>query len=125
MLATNRVPAPVVLVVEDEFFVRCNIASCLEDAGYVVVETTNGEEAIALCKTATSIDIVFTDINLGGAASGWDVAECFRKNRPNVPALYTSGQSVDPQRRVPGSGFVHKPYENTEVLSACRRLRNK
>ena len=85
----------VVLVVEDEFFVRCDIADCLRDAGYAVVETASGEEAIALCKSGMSIDIVFTDINLVGPASGWDVAECFRMIRPNVPVLYTSGKSID------------------------------
>ena len=90
----NGARALVVLVIEDEFLVRCDVADCLRDAGYVVVETASGEEAIALCNSNTSIDIVFTDINLVGPASGWDVAECFRIERPDVPVLYTSGKSV-------------------------------
>jgi CheY-like chemotaxis protein len=88
--AANGAHAPVVLVVEDEFFARCSIADCLRDAGYCVLETASGEEAIALCKSSRLIDMVFTDINLTGAASGWDVGECFRADRPNVPVLYTS-----------------------------------
>jgi hypothetical protein len=40
---------------------------------------------------AKSIDVLFTDVNLGGSASGWDVAECFRAARPDVPVVYTSG----------------------------------
>ena len=114
----------VVLVIEDELLVRCDVADCLRDAGYVVVETASGEEAIALCKSNTSIDIVFTDINLVGPASGWDVAECFRIERPDVPVLYTSGKSVDSQRCVPGSEFVAKPYKIADVLKACQRLHN-
>ena len=86
--AANGAHAAVVLVVEDEFFVRCSIADCLRDAGYCVLETASGEEAIALCKSSRLIDMVFTDINLTGAASGWDVGECFRADRPNVPVLY-------------------------------------
>jgi CheY-like chemotaxis protein len=113
----------VVLVVEDEFLIRCSVAECLRDAGYVVVEADNGEKAIALCTADTSIDIVFTDINLGGSASGWDVAECFQRNRPTVPVLYTSGKVID--FRVPGSAFVSKPYKGTGVLRACQRLRIK
>ena len=118
----NGARALVVLVIEDEFLVRCDVADCLRDAGYVVVETASGEEAIALCKSNTSIDIVFTDINLVGPASGWDVAECFRIERPDVPVLYTSGKSVDAQRCIPESEFVAKPYKIADILKACRRL---
>ena len=79
----NGAKALVILFVEDEFFVRDDIANCLRDAGYVVVEGASGEEAIALCcKSAAMIDMVLTDINLGGSTSGWDVAECFRMERP-------------------------------------------
>ena len=121
--AINDVNAVVVLVVEDEFFVRCDIASCLRDAGYVVVETDSGEEAMAMCKSDMSIDMVFTDINLVGTASGLDVAECYRMERPDVPVLYTSGKVIDERRRVPRSLFIPKPYRSIEVLDAFQRLR--
>jgi len=125
-LATaDRTRALVVLVIEDEFLVRCNAADCLRDAGYEVVEMASGEEAIALCKSSTSIDIVFTDINLVGAASGWDVAEYFRIDRPDVAVLYTSGKLVDAQRCVPGSEFLTKPYKSDDILHACQRLLGK
>ena len=81
----NGANSLVVLVVEDEFLVRYNIAGCLQEAGYVVVEAGSGEEAIALCNSGRPIDMVVTDINLGGCASGWDVAECFRAARPDAP----------------------------------------
>ena len=121
----NGAQAPVVLVVEDEFLVRYEVADRLRDAGYIVVETASGEEAIALCKSDMSIDIVFTDINLVGEASGWDVAESFQRDRPDVSVLYTSGKSLDVRRCVPGSAFVAKPYHHREILNACRRLRSK
>lgn len=120
--AVSNAGALVVLLVEDELLVRCDIATCLRDAGYVVVETGSGEEAIDFCNSGTSIDIVFTDINLSGVASGWDVAQHFRMVRRNVLVLYTSGKSIDHQRCVPGSVFVPKPYRNTDVLNAFRRL---
>ena len=58
----NGHKARVVLIVEDEFLVRCGVADEFREAGYIVVETPSGEEAIALCKSDTAIDIVFTDI---------------------------------------------------------------
>jgi CheY-like chemotaxis protein len=118
----NKADAPVVLVVEDEFIVRSSIAASLRDAGYNVVECGSGEDAIPLCKSNTSIDIVFTDINLSGQATGWDVAECFRRERPTVPVLYTSGKSIDPHRCVSGSVFVAKPYDSSDIVAACQRV---
>ncbi len=109
-------------MIEDEFFLRLNIVSCLQEAGYAVVEAVTGEEAIALCHSDTSIDVVFTDVNLGGYASGWDVAECFRTVRPDVPVVYTSGRSLDAGRCVGGSTFVPKPYHESDILKACQRL---
>ena len=120
--AKNGAQPPVVLVIEDEIFLRLNIVSCLQEAGYTVVEAANGEEAITLCHSDTSIDVVFTDVNLGGYASGWDVAECFRTVRPNVPVVYTSGRSLDAGRCVGGSTFVPKPYDENDILKACQRL---
>ena len=113
----------VVLVVEDDFLVRCSVAERLREAGYIVVETASGEEAMALCKSDMVIDIVFTDINFIGAASGWDVAECFLADRPKVPVLYTSGEVVDRRRCIPGSLFVAKPYGHKDILKACQQLR--
>jgi CheY-like chemotaxis protein len=121
----NGAHALVVLVIEDEVLLRDLIASCLRDAGYVVVETNSGEDAIALSKSPMSIDIVFTDINLSGAATGWDVAERCRDDRPEVAVLYTSGKYVEPDRCVPGSAFVGKPYLPDDILGACQRLRPK
>jgi hypothetical protein len=72
-----------------------------------------------------SIDIVVTDIHLNGSATGWDVAECVRADRPNVSVLYTSGKSFDRERCVPGSAFLAKPYRHYDVVNVCDRLRTK
>lgn len=123
--SAQTAPASVILVVEDDFFVRIDIADFLRESGYVVVETESGEEAIALRESGMSIDIVFTDINLAGRVTGWDVAERFRIDHPNLPILYTSGKIIEPERRVPGSVFLSKPYQRGEVLIACGRLLGK
>ena len=84
----NGSAALVILLVEDEVLLRLCTADSLRDAGYNVVEAASGEEAIAICRrSAAMIDIVITDINLGGPANGWDVAECFREEQPDMPLL--------------------------------------
>jgi CheY-like chemotaxis protein len=121
-LAANDADIVVILLVEDEIWVRLDVAGCLEDAGYLVVEAGTGEAAIALCNSRTSIDMVITDINLGGSANGWDVAEYFRTVRPDVPVVYTSEKSADAGRSVAGSVFVSKPYRHSDILDACQCL---
>ena len=123
--AANGAHALAVLVVEDDFFVRYDIAGCLREAGYAVIESESGEEAIALCKFGMSIDMIVTDINLGGSASGWDVAKRFRSEQPDMPVVYISGEQFDPERCVRDSVFVAKPYQHTDILGACLRLRGK
>jgi CheY-like chemotaxis protein len=123
--AANGAHTLAVLVVEDDFFVRYDIAGCLREAGYAVLETGSGEEALALCKSDMSIDMIVTDVNLGGSASGWDVAKHFRSKKPDMPVIYISGEVIDPERCVPGSVFVAKPYQHIDILSACRRLHDR
>jgi hypothetical protein len=69
--------------------------------------------------------MIVTDINLGGSASDWDVARRFRSEQPNMPVIYISGEQIDPERRVPGSVFVAKPYQHIDIPSACRRRHNR
>jgi CheY-like chemotaxis protein len=111
-----------VLVVEDEGLVRYAIAQELRNAGLHVLETRTAEDAIAFLHAGLPIDVVFTDIQLAGHLSGWDVAEQFRAGRANLPIIYTSGNSVDRSRRVASSLFFDKPYDAAAVVQACRRV---
>ena len=67
--------APVVLVVEDELFLLCDLADCLREAGWVVLEAISADRAMAVCRDGTAVHILITDIQLKGTANGWDIAE--------------------------------------------------
>ena len=121
----NGSAALVILLVEDEVLLRLCTADSLRDAGYNVVEAASGEEAIAICRSDLSVDVLFTDINLLGSDNGWDVADYFRAHRPEVPVLYTSGARIDRARCVHESEFVAKPYQPDNIVNACQRLCNK
>jgi CheY-like chemotaxis protein len=113
---------PVVLIAEDEFLVRQDIARYLEECGCLVLEAATTEEAIAICRTGAPVDVLFTDINLNGGGSGWEIAEAFRAAWPGIAIVYTSGNSVDRSRCVPDSKFFGKPYRPSDILDACRSL---
>jgi len=115
--------ARVVLVVEDEAIVRAAIAEELRSCGWHVLEAASGEHALFLV-TNNHIDVVFTDIQLAGILSGWEVAEALRATAPAVSVLYTSGNACDPSRQVAGSLFIGKPYASAIIIEACHNLLN-
>lgn len=75
-------------------------------------------QAVSLIQ-AIRIDIVVTDIDLGGSLTGWDVDEAYRVAHPQVAVVYTSGNAVVESRMVSNSMFFRKPYDTGEVLAAC------
>lgn len=113
-------PLRVILVVEDEWLVRGQIANELQGGGWEVLEASTGEDALTLLEaTGHCIDVVFTDIQLAGNLSGWDVADAFRSAHPQMPIIYASGNAIDPARVVADSRFFRKPYPSRAILEAC------
>jgi CheY-like chemotaxis protein len=107
---------PTVLVVEDDWLLRNDATDALEDAGWTVLGVASGEEALVLLNPALPIDLVFTDINLAGAISGWDVGDAAQR-LGQVPVIYTSGIAVPPPREA--WHFLSKPYAREALLEAC------
>jgi DNA-binding NtrC family response regulator len=87
-----------------------------------VLEAETGEQALALLAENRPIDIVFTDIVLGGRLNGWDVAEAFRVRYSELPIIYTSGYMTMPPRIVDGGIFFPKPYSPDQIIRACGRV---
>jgi DNA-binding NtrC family response regulator len=112
-----------VLIVEDEGPLRSAIVSEFQRSGWEVLEASTAEGALVLLEDH-AIDVVFTDIQLGGHLSGWDLAEAIRGARPHTPVVYTSGTTVGHSRMVPGSRFIAKPYQAQAVLDACHQQRH-
>ena len=111
-----------VLVVEDDVFVREMIVDHLRERACHVVEAATGEAAMEALRMHDSLDGVFTDIRLGGRTDGWDVGEASRATHPGIPVVYTSAATLLPERPVPGSVFIPKPYDPENVLGAIRKL---
>jgi CheY-like chemotaxis protein len=103
-----------VLVVEDDPFVREMAVAGLEDAGYEVIETGNGGEALRLLQAGITLDALLTDIRLPGA-NGWTVARAYRERFPDLPVLYVTGYAEQMQP-VPGGIILSKPYRMAQVI---------
>jgi two-component system, response regulator PdtaR len=99
--------------------VREDIVTELLRAGFRPLEARTGEAAIDICRKER-IDVLVTDIQLGGLLTGWDLAEAARGANPAIPVIYASGNPVDQARRVPGSRFLNKPCLTVDIVAACK-----
>jgi CheY-like chemotaxis protein len=111
-----------VLIVEDEWLVRMELAAAFEDEGCLVFESASAENALAGLREGGRIDLLVTDIRLSGALSGWDLATEARALDAEIAVIYVSANPPAPGRNVGGSVFIDKPALVAEVLSAARQL---
>jgi CheY-like chemotaxis protein len=111
-----------VLVVEDDGLIRERTVEHMKSCSCEVFATATGEAAIEALQELDGFDAVFTDIRLGGKTNGWDVGETSRETYPDIPVVYTSGATLTPERPVPGSVFIPKPYDPEKVLGTIRML---
>jgi CheY-like chemotaxis protein len=110
------------MVVEDEFLLLFTMVDALEAAGLSVIQASSAEEAVELLDEDVHVDILVTDIRLGGDISGWDLAEIFRRSRPEGGVIYASANAPLADRQVPGSLFFAKPAPVEIVVANCQRL---
>jgi DNA-binding response OmpR family regulator len=110
-----------VLVVEDDWSIREDMATDLRQEGWAVLEAATGAGALTALHDAEKVDLLITDIGLADALSGWDVADAFRIALPEAPVIYASGNTANDHRRVPGSVFLSKPVAASELTATCRK----
>jgi hypothetical protein len=110
-----------ILVVDDEEAVRRMTARILSRHGYLVVEASGGEEALAAYRGLPAPpDLVLTDVAMP-QMSGIDLARRLRgEHETPPPVLLMSGYSGDAAaiRDALGAsaGFVQKPFEAAALL---------
>jgi CheY-like chemotaxis protein len=118
--ATKR---PVVLIVEDDFWVRMNAVELIGDAGFDVVEAGNADAAIAILEARPGIHVVFTDIQMPGSMDGLKLARFVRDRWPPIKIVATSGfVNVGKDDLPEGGRFVPKPYRPEYIVATLREL---
>jgi len=85
----DRVPPQCVLLVEDDADVRQAVADLLRAMGHQVSWARSAEEALAALTEGTSL--VLSDVDLGGAINGAQLAVEVAARLPEVPCILMSG----------------------------------
>src|SRR4029079_2631558 len=108
---TNRMPSattqrPLVLIVEDELFVRMDAANLIEKAGFGVIEACNADEAIEILETRDDIRVVITDVAMPGWMDGVRLAATIRDRWPPIELILISGKVRLPSQWLPYRGKI-------------------
>jgi CheY-like chemotaxis protein len=117
----------VILVVEDEPLLQLQLVDPLEEAGFKVLTAARGNEAITILeREGDNIRALITDVNLGGAITGWEVAQKARELNAQMPVVYTTSYPADDwlAHGVPKSIHIDKPFVPVQVITALSQLLN-
>ena len=114
---------PIVLVVEDEPIIRMNTVATIEDAGYVVIEASNADDAILLLEAHPDIRVVFSDIEMPGTMDGLKLVHAVRKRWPPVILILASGRVSPLVAEMPADTvFLSKPYAEDDLLKVLAKV---
>jgi two-component system cell cycle sensor histidine kinase/response regulator CckA len=118
-----------VLLVEDELGVRRLAKRILDDAGYRVLEATDGDEAETLFAQDTdSIDLLVTDVIMPGCG-GPELLGRLQVRAPGLRVLYMSGyteQSAAHRAGIArGLPFLQKPFTAAQLVRQVREAMDR
>ena len=115
-----------VLIADDSDVVRMALAKTLQDAGHQVVETANGQEALAVAQQQ-NFDLVITDMKMP-KMDGYELIAELRqlKSYQAIPILSLTNLNTAAflaQLKAAGAdGWVQKPFGKDSLLHTLDKL---
>ena len=112
----------ILLVVEDDPYLRASLTYVLEEGGVPSVGLANADEALAfLLEEADNVAAVLTDVMMPGTTDGLQLAGMVARQWPHIVVLVTSGR-VRPVEDLPGNvQFIPKPWKPSQVVDALQK----
>jgi two-component system, cell cycle sensor histidine kinase and response regulator CckA len=115
-----------VLLVEDDPTVLKWVHAQLEEAGYNLLEASNGADALLIAELHQGqIDLVVTDVVMP-KVNGPELVAALLKLRPDVQVLYISGYPEPLLRRMTTLpqpiNYLEKPFAMTVLLEKIKQL---
>lgn len=118
---------PLILYAEDEPLIAALLEDTLRHSGFEVMVAADGASAAgAIEKYGPKLAGFVTDIQLDEGPDGWELARSLRAINPNIPVVYTTGDSAYlwGSEGVPQSIVVQKPFVVAQVVTGLSNLLN-
>ncbi len=116
-----------ILVIDDEPSVLSFVRAALERAGYEVVASASGAEALPLLSQGEFLGIV-SDMRTPGGVDGADVYAWLRKHRPELVSklIFITGDIVNEETaatlRRTGAPCVEKPFRIAQLMDIVHNV---
>jgi PAS domain S-box-containing protein len=119
----NSSKGETILLAEDEAGVRKYTREILERYGYVILEASNGVEALSVARNHPGpIHLLLTDIIMP-TMGGVELTEKFNAEFPGIPVLFMSGYTDQIMRHWNVlSAYIQKPFTLSDLLTQVREL---
>jgi two-component system chemotaxis response regulator CheY len=115
-----------ILTVDDSTSMRQMVSFTLKGAGYEVVETVDGVEALEVAKTR-SFDLVVTDVNMPNMDGITLIKEL--RNLPDykfTPLLMLTTESAAEKKQqgkaAGATGWIVKPFDPEQLLGTIKKV---
>ena len=114
-----------ILLVEDDAFMRASVFKALSKLGYGVLEAASGVEALEVWKQGLDkIHLLLTDLVMPGGINGKELGQQLLQEKPGLKVIYTSGYSTEVAGRdfslEEGVNFLAKPFEASKLAQTVR-----
>jgi PAS domain S-box-containing protein len=115
-----------ILVVEDEAGIRALVRKILRRQGYEVLEASNGDEALIVCREHPgTLDLLITDVMMP-QMGGRELVDRLREQCRDMKVLYVSGFTDDASIYAgnfpPGTAFLQKPFTLGSLLDKVKEV---
>ncbi len=115
-----------VLLVEDEEALRSLTTEVLMEAGYRVLQASDGPGGLRHLQGQERVDILVTDVGLPGGLNGRQVAEAARLLRPGLKVLFVTGYAemaaAGDTLTQHGMAFMTKPFDIGELAGRVKAM---
>lgn len=113
---------PYALVVDDDAMILMHACDILEGAGFRFYEAATGDDAkTLLAEHASSVTLLFSDVEMPGETDGFALARYVDENWPWIEIVIASGRVTPIDGDMPDKAtFIRKPFNNQMVLEHLR-----
>jgi PAS domain S-box-containing protein len=103
-----------IVVVDDEPMVRMLMTDVLREAGYIVLEASDGSSGLKILQSDANVSLLVTDVGLPGSMNGRQLADAARGARPDLKVLFVTGYAesaaIGEGRLELGMSVLAKPF---------------
>lgn len=115
-----------IMVVDDSNAIRESLVFTLKNAGYDVVESSNGEDALILMKKH-SIGLFISDVNMPGM-DGITLLKKIKEDKDykHTPVIMLttegSGDMINAGKEAGAKAWMIKPFQQKDLIEAVKKL---